>query len=580
MEKKIILEEITRIHEMMGIKTNKHSLLLEWRDVFGVGAKEYETGGSKQAFRQSWKDGLEDMAPTFGSKRSGGFMDVNDMVNLGKRYAREAGEDVVDEAGAISYLMREAGASYMTEYQKLLTKLRTQEMELAAQALEAGATARGKAALKAWKDDMVEIRRQLDAGEIDLPTLKNNLRNTIDLLNSQKTTRANQAIKDTLLPDLEQTAKELDDLAGSLPEAGTRRAGTNFAEDLEQRVQRELDDLDAAERAAREAEEAEARRIARETEDAEDAARRKLKKDFDDLLDSLKGTSGRMSKSGLGNLPWWMNTYKSKIIKELEKVKNDYLSGRITKEQLEELADTELEKAVKQAQTDADNASSVNRSKARERAAKWEKFYDWWKRGKPFKVTLAVVILLSIFGLGPVINFFANRKDEISETLDARELKKCFGGQLDKLTDDQLSKFAKLGFTCEGNRNNVNSPGTFVSAVAFVGKGKDNPDMFVVDVGTPPVKKYYDASSGIEIPAPDPSKTLTPTVITPPNQTTVDKSSDAKSAAEAEYPAFTATGAERDVNDGNIYTITMKSKTGDNEVKIKRKWDGSKFVQL
>ena len=31
-----------------------------------------------------------------------------------------------------------------------------------------------------------------------------------------------------------------------------------------------------------------------------------------------------MSKSGLGKLPWWMNTYKSKIIKELEKVKYVY----------------------------------------------------------------------------------------------------------------------------------------------------------------------------------------------------------------------------------------------------------------
>ena len=164
-------------------------------------------------------------------------------------------------------------------------------MEAAAQALEGSATARGKAALKSFQDDMVEIRRQLDAGEIDLPTLKSSMDSLVAVIKGTKTTKANQAIKDALVPEMEKTAKELDDLAGSLPEAGAERVGIDFAKDLEQRVQRELDDLDAAERAAREAEEAEARRIARETEDAEDAARRKLKKDFNDLLDSLKGTS-------------------------------------------------------------------------------------------------------------------------------------------------------------------------------------------------------------------------------------------------------------------------------------------------
>lgn len=575
MEKKLILEEITRIHEMMGIKSNKKNLLLEgWKDVFGVGAREYATGGGSQALRSEFKQGIEDLTPNYGTKRSGGYMSFDDVVDLGGRYAREAGVDVVDEAGALAYFFREAGQNAMNDYQKLLTKLRIQRMEAAAQALEGSATARGKAALKTFQDDMVEVRRQLDAGEIDLPTLKSSLDSLVAVIKGTKTSKANQAIKDALVPEMEKTAKELDDLAGSLPEAGAERVGIDFAKDLEQRVQKELDDLSAAERAAREAEEAEARRIAREAEDAENAAKRKLKNDFDDLLDSLKGTSGRMSKSGLGKLPWWMNSYKTKIIREVEKLKNDYLSGKITKEQLDELAETELEKAVKQAQTDADNASGVARSKARKRAEKWEAFYDWWKRGKLLKYTVLIVVLLSIFGIGPVINFLANRKDEISETLDVRELKKCFGGQLDNLTDDQLSKFAKLGFTCDGNRNKINSPTTYVSKVAFVGKGKDNPEMFVVDMGEPPVKKYYDAESGTEV-------SMTPPPPPPLNQTNApDKSSDAKTAAETEYPAFTATGVQRDATDGNIYTITMKSKTGDNEVKIKRKWDGSKFVQL
>lgn len=567
MKNNLILEEISRIHEMMGITSNKQRLLLEniWRETLEQSAKRYEAGGAKQALRQEYKNMIDGIGPRYGVSRRGNLR-FDDFVELGKRYARDAGEEIADESGALAYFFREAGSQAMEDYQRILTKMRTRELEQAATALEIGATKKAKDALAGLKQDMEDIRKGLDDGSLDLTTVKTNIDNVVTFLRNQKTTKASQPMKDALLPELEGISKQLDDFAGILPEAGTSKFGVDFAQDLESRIQRELDDLNAADRAAREAEEEEARRLARQARDEEAALKKKLKQDFDDVIDSVKN---RASKSGLGQLPWWMNAYKGQIIKELEKLKADFLAGRLTKESLEEVADKELQKAVKQAEKDADNATEVGRAKAERRQERWERFYNWWNRGKFIKVTLLVVVLTSIFGLGPAINYLANRKDEISETLDTRELKKCFQGTLDSLDDTQLTQFAKLGFTCEGNRNQ-SSPSTYVSKVVFVGKGKDNPEMFVVNIGNPPVTKNYDASTGLEITS---TSVITPTPVTPVTPT--DKSAEAKTAAETEYPAFTATSVTQN---GDIYTIVMKSKEGGNEVKIRRKWDGKTFV--
>jgi len=567
MKNNLILEEISRIHEMMGITSNKQRLLLEsgiWRETLQQSAKRYEAGGAKQALRQEYKDMIDGIGPRYGVSRRGN-MRFDDFVELGKRYARDAGEEVADESGALAYFFREAGSQAMEDYQRILTKMRTRELEQAATVLEAATTAKkAKDALVALKKDMEDIRTGLDDGTLDIRTVKTNIDSALTFLQGVKTTKVSQPMKDALLPELEGMSKQLDDFVGILPEAGTSKFGVDFAQDLESRIQRELDDLNAADRAAREAEEEEARRVARQTRDEEAAIKKKLKQDFDDVIDSVKN---RASKSGLGQLPWWMNAYKGQIIKELEKLKADFLAGRITKESLEEVADAELQKAVKQARADADNATDVGRAKAERRAEKWERFYNWWNRGKFIKVTALVVVLTSIFGIGPIINYLANRKDEISETLDTRELKKCFQGTLDSLDDTQLTQFAKLGFTCEGNRNQ-SSPSTYVSKVVFVGKGKDNPEMFIVNIGNPPVVKNYDAATGLEI-----TSTSVITPVTPVTPT--DKSAEVKTAVETEYPAFTATNVTQT---GDIYTIEMKAKEGGNKVKIRRKWDGNAFV--
>lgn len=236
---KSLITEISRIHEIMGIKHTVHKLLLEGGVIFGVAAREYAEEGSQAVLRQEFKDMIEDLSPYYGKKSNGLSMVFDDFVDLGKRYAKEAGETTIDEATALSYFFKKFGSEAVTDYQKVLTKLRLQKMKAVAQQLEQTAAENAKKRLKSFQDDMVETRRQLDAGEIDLPAYKSSLDSLVTLFKGTKTTETNKLIKDTLLPEMEKTSKELDDFISVKDEAGVG-VRSSAAEDLEKRLQDEL----------------------------------------------------------------------------------------------------------------------------------------------------------------------------------------------------------------------------------------------------------------------------------------------------------------------------------------------------
>lgn len=236
---KSLITEISRIHEIMGIKHTVHKLLLEGGVIFGVAAREYAEEGSQVVLRQEFKDMIEDLSPYYGKKSNGLSMVFDDFVDLGKRYAKEAGETTIDEATALSYFFKKFGSEAVTDYQKVLTKLRLQKMKAVAQQLEQTAAENAKKRLKSFQDDMVETRRQLDAGEIDLPAYKSSLDSLVTLFKGTKTTETNKLIKDTLLPEMEKTSKELDDFISVKDEAGVG-VRSSAAEDLEKRLQDEL----------------------------------------------------------------------------------------------------------------------------------------------------------------------------------------------------------------------------------------------------------------------------------------------------------------------------------------------------
>ena len=236
---KSLITEISRIHEIMGIKHTGHKLLLEGGVIFGVAAREYAEEGSQAVLRQEFKDMIEDLSPYYGKKSNGLNMVFNDFVDLGKRYAKEAGETTIDEATALSYFFKKFGSEAVTDYQKVLTKLRLQRMKALAQQLEQTAAEDVKKSLQTFRDEVTETRRQLDAGEIDLPAYKSSLDSLVAFFKGTKTTETNKLIKDTLLPEMEKTAKELEDFDFVKNEAGVG-VRSSAAEDLEKRLQDEL----------------------------------------------------------------------------------------------------------------------------------------------------------------------------------------------------------------------------------------------------------------------------------------------------------------------------------------------------
>lgn len=236
---KSLITEISRIHEIMGIKHTVHKLLLEGGVIFGVAAREYAEEGSQAVLRQEFKDMIEDLSPYYGKKSNGLSMVFDDFVDLGKRYAKDAGETTIDEATALSYFFKKFGSEAVTDYQKVLTKLRLQRMKAVAQQLEQTATENAKKSLQTFRDKVTEARRQLDAGEIDLPAYKSSLDSLVAFFKGTKTTETNKLIKDTLLPEMEKTAKELEDFDFVKNEAGVG-VRSSAAEDLEKRLQDEL----------------------------------------------------------------------------------------------------------------------------------------------------------------------------------------------------------------------------------------------------------------------------------------------------------------------------------------------------
>ena len=577
--KNLIIEEITRIHEMMGIPTKKSKLLLLegplGRSTMKQTAEDILQGAETRFLQPEIRQSLEDMSYRYGRKSDGSYLSVPDYIKMGRK---ELGNEFADEAEALVAFYKAFDKQSLDNLQSVFTSARIRQAERAAEQEVLSAKGRAKAALEEFQNNMSTLNTRLKAGEISVAEAQGLLRiagNTIE----SSTGKAGEALKNKVLPIIRKAESEIDDSVAESVEVGNKDAAS-AAEEFERMVQKELDDANAAQRLAREEEE----RLARAAREQEAAQRRAIEKEFDDIIDSLKGARGRMSLAGLGTLPTWMSPYKRQIIKKLEDLKADFMAGRVTKDQLEETAENEIKKQVKKATDDLDNASSINRAKAEKRKVFWEGFYARFNRGKWWKITLIIVVLTSIFGVGWMVNFVADRNDEVSEVLQSRKLKECFAGQLDTLTNDQLTKFIKLGFTCEGNRNRIASPQTYVSTVAFVGKGKDNPDMFVVDIGNPPVKKYYDAETGVELPTPGSTPSITPTQTTTVDQATLETAAKAHLSELASQNSvwsgatFVSVKADSDPNLKDVYLITI-DKDG-TKMDLQRKWNGTKFEKI
>lgn len=205
---KSLITEISRIHEMMGINPSIKHLLLE-NPIIKPVVREFGSELATPFMQAELKNALEDLAKTKFPKKTGGFTSMDEMTRLGTIYAREAGEEVVDDAMALTYFFNKFGKESFENYQKVLVQLRLKaaEKNLAEKAAEKAAKLKDEG-LATMGTTLQLLRQNIKDGITSLDQAEALINLSLTTFRSQpKRLKENQAFIDLL----EKTKKEIND---------------------------------------------------------------------------------------------------------------------------------------------------------------------------------------------------------------------------------------------------------------------------------------------------------------------------------------------------------------------------------
>ena len=562
MEKKLIIEEISRIQEMMGIRNNNYKrILLEnpiTKSLLGQAAEEFAEGGAKSVERSAFKTAVEDWGSAF-KLRSGENATFDQLVKAGRTLAGDAN---LDEASAIARLAKETGSTGLTDYANRLLKL---NMKTTAGQIANLSAAETKASIKKTIDKInttvKKITTDLEAGSIDLPTAKTKLEALETLIDGSKV--MSQESKDSVKATLKDNLNTIQGLTDELPTVPAAGSALKEFDELIPEIKAKLD-LDA---------ETEAKRVATEKlaqENAEKEARLAAEREVNDAFKEVRGAvSGdvRMGRKGfggpLGVFPYWLgNDAKKSVMNTVDKLEKQFKEGTISREQILALADAEITRLTEVAKTAKLNKMDVANLN----------FLSRFLKNYP-KISTAIIILgLISMGAPAVIYRYARDTKREVEAEDAKADKEDCLKDIDgwgDLDGTQKELFMKQ-FGCR-NRDVTNYPDSYITTVKYSPAEGTNPAEFVISVGAPtPVVKHYNAATGLEITS-TPNNTITPTG----GKTVKDFESwltDYASKIGFSY----VTGSAKDMGN-NLFE--GKIKYGTSETTIQRKWDGSNWVQ-
>ena len=183
MEKKIILEELMRIQELMGISVNPNNLLTEatYPQPKGSAFNFNLTPAIRTQLTQQmvdWADNVVNLT------KRGASVTFDDLVEYGKKLARDAGDDAANnEAKALYYVAMSHGRrNFMDLMQKIMT-------------------VNQQAAKAAFNTDVRNITSQ---------TVRDNLVNMLDVATSQNISTMEKRGIDALLDDLISLRQTID----------------------------------------------------------------------------------------------------------------------------------------------------------------------------------------------------------------------------------------------------------------------------------------------------------------------------------------------------------------------------------
>jgi len=569
MEKKLIFEEISRIHEMMGIRTSKHRLILNegvQKAAIGQSLEAFAEGGARQAERAAFKTAVEDWADAnalLGSSAAarGEKLSFEQMVKAGEARALEKGLVGLSEADAIAFLAKETGLTSFGDFTKRMTSFEAKAAEESLQnAIATETRALRKRTLTTFKDTATGIKTGLEDGSLSLATVKTQLEAVEAALNAN--TRLPADFKDTIRNEIKKIKDTIDNgtadnasvpsEASALKDIGDYVPEIKTARDLEQQT------ADAA---------AEAERLAQENaaQEAINAEKARVQKEFDDIKNSAakdkrmgwKGWGGQM-----GFFPHWLgNDAKKDVMKIVNQLEEQYKTGTVTRQQILDRAGAEMDRLTQ-------IAGKVKGDKANE--------ITWLNRTmkKYPKLSWAIIIIAfaSLGGITYTYRFAKDVKRQV-ELEDARQdVMDCFAGleSFEALDSDQQTKFSKI-FNCR-NRMQDEYPDSYISDIKYVKEEEGAPAEFIVTVGLDPnkVKKHYNANTGDEIS----TKPKTPSTTTS-SKTVSDFETWLKNYASQIGYTY-VDGSTKDLGNDSF---EGKIKYGTSEAPIQRKWDGTNWVQ-
>lgn len=562
MEKKLIIEEISRIQEMMGIRNNNYKMILSEniKPLLGQAAEEFAEGGTKAAERAAFKTAVEDWGSAF-KLRSGENATFDQMVKAGRTLA---GDVNLDEFSALARLAKETGSTGLTDYANRLLKL---NMKASTGQLTNLSTGEAKASIRKAIDkvntSVNKILTDLESGAVDLPTTKTKLEALETLVDASKV--MTQESKDSVKAALKDNLNTIQGLADELPTVPSATNAIKEFDELIPEIKAKLD-LDAETQASKE----EIEKLAKQNaeKEAELAQRKQVQSAFDEVRGAAKGDA-RMGTKGfggpLGLLPSWLgNDAKKSVLNVIDNLEKQFKEGKITRQQILDKVDTELDRLIeiakknKLAKADVENLTGIK---------------GWMKRNP--KISNSIIILSVILGftsVGAPQKIYRYLRD-VSRDVESEDAKadkedclKDVDGW-DKLDDTQKEMFMKL-FGCR-NRDVTNYPDAYITTVKYSPAEGTNPAEFVVSQGSPtPVTKHFNAATGLEI---------TSTPPPPPTGGKTVQDFEAWLTGYASQIGYTyVTGSAKDMGNN---TFEGKIKYGTSETTIQRKWDGSNWAQ-
>ena len=120
MNNRVLLNEVSRIHQLMGIKMRENFVISEnvaVKSLLGQTAEEFAETGVRSLERQAYKTAIEDWGNSYLKLKSGTRPTFDQMVEAGRKKALIDGvTEVLDEGQALAYLAKKTGTLGLTDF--------------------------------------------------------------------------------------------------------------------------------------------------------------------------------------------------------------------------------------------------------------------------------------------------------------------------------------------------------------------------------------------------------------------------------------------------------------------------------